>query len=228
MRQTNSDQVPAVAPVPPISPKAPVQVYVGPNDENPLHQLDMLQERAMKLELRVADMSARTAQLQEERQSLKGQDRQIADQRYQTAQHDLAAASIELRSVQQRIGQLERLVIPTSAPPGALTLQPPPDPTDLRSDQVMQIVGGAGMLLIPIVLALTWKILRRGRNTAMADLESSPRLQRMEQAIEAIALEVERIGEAQRFSTKLLSERQPDAIPNRAAAAPVPRAITPH
>lgn len=33
------------------------------------------------------------------------------------------------------------------------------------------------------------------------------RLERMEQAIDAIAVEVERISEAQRFTTKLLSER---------------------
>lgn len=33
------------------------------------------------------------------------------------------------------------------------------------------------------------------------------RLDRMEQAIEAIAVEVERVAEAQRFTTRLLSER---------------------
>jgi hypothetical protein len=35
----------------------------------------------------------------------------------------------------------------------------------------------------------------------------SARLQRMEQAIDSIALEVERISEGQRFTTKLLAER---------------------
>jgi hypothetical protein len=42
------------------------------------------------------------------------------------------------------------------------------------------------------------------------------RLERMEQAIEAIAVEVERISEGQRFTTKLLSERvaeSPRAVP---------------
>jgi hypothetical protein len=33
------------------------------------------------------------------------------------------------------------------------------------------------------------------------------RLERMEQAIDSIAVEVERISEGQRFTTKLLSER---------------------
>jgi hypothetical protein len=50
------------------------------------------------------------------------------------------------------------------------------------------------------------------REQAKAETESSPalseaRLARIEQAVEAIALEVERISEGQRFTTKLLSEQ---------------------
>jgi hypothetical protein len=54
----------------------------------------------------------------------------------------------------------------------------------------------------------------------------------MEQAIESIAIEVERIGEAQRFTTKLLSERQPEPVANRISPAQgarrEPGTITPH
>ena len=50
------------------------------------------------------------------------------------------------------------------------------------------------------------------REQAKAETEFSPalseaRLARIEQAVEAIALEVERISEGQRFTTKLLSEQ---------------------
>jgi hypothetical protein len=38
----------------------------------------------------------------------------------------------------------------------------------------------------------------------------SARMERMEQAIDSIAVEVERISEGQRFTTKLLSERSGD------------------
>ena len=58
-------------------------------------------------------------------------------------------------------------------------------------------------------------------------LESKPvtpslpdtRLERMEQAIESIAIEVERISEAQRFTTKLLTDRagDRDAVPRVAS-----------
>ncbi|MEO7501772.1 MAG: hypothetical protein ABIW94_03950 [Gemmatimonadaceae bacterium] len=41
----------------------------------------------------------------------------------------------------------------------------------------------------------------------------SARMERMEHAIDAIAVEIERISEGQRFTTKLLSEtRKPDAL----------------
>jgi hypothetical protein len=41
--------------------------------------------------------------------------------------------------------------------------------------------------------------------------DTGARLQRMEQAIDAIAVEVERIAEGQRFTTKLLAERRAEA-----------------
>ena len=40
-------------------------------------------------------------------------------------------------------------------------------------------------------------------------VEVTARLERMEQAIDSIAIEVERISEGQRFTTKLLTERAP-------------------
>lgn len=45
--------------------------------------------------------------------------------------------------------------------------------------------------------------------------ETSMRLERIEQAIEAMAVEVERISEGQRFVTRLLAERgkEPAALP---------------
>ena len=39
------------------------------------------------------------------------------------------------------------------------------------------------------------------------------RLERIEQAVDAIAVEVERISEGQRFTTKLLSEGRANALP---------------
>jgi hypothetical protein len=56
--------------------------------------------------------------------------------------------------------------------------------------------------------------------------DESERLARVERAIEAVALEVERIGEGQRYLTHVLGERaRPGAIP---AAKPRVGTDTPH
>ena len=50
---------------------------------------------------------------------------------------------------------------------------------------------------------------------------------RLEQAVEAIAIEVERISEGQRFTTKLLAERR-DMTPDIEARRAPERITTPH
>ena len=52
---------------------------------------------------------------------------------------------------------------------------------------------------------------RRMENAPAMPPELAERMQRMEQAIDAIAVEVERISEGQRFATKLLSESRAPA-----------------
>lgn len=73
-----------------------------------------------------------------------------------------------------------------------------------------------GYMLVKPVFAAWAK-----RLEARAAIPSLPatRLERMEQAIESIAIEVERISEAQRFTTKLLTERGSDR-------GTVPRAVS--
>ena len=72
---------------------------------------------------------------------------------------------------------------------------------------------------IPLVRAYSRKMDAESRNPRIP-MEVSERLARMEQAIEAVAIEVERISEGQRFTTKLLSEgRAPGATQIPAASA---------
>ncbi len=54
---------------------------------------------------------------------------------------------------------------------------------------------------------------RLDRGAGKLPTEVAARLERMEQAIDSIAVEVERISEGQRFTTKLLSERTGMAPP---------------
>ncbi len=80
------------------------------------------------------------------------------------------------------------------------------------------LIGGEwipimAMAIVPIT-AIGFPIARayarrveQGDATKRVPLEVTARLERMEQAIDSIAVEVERISEGQRFTTKLLAER---------------------
>jgi hypothetical protein len=58
---------------------------------------------------------------------------------------------------------------------------------------------------VPLARGLARRLEQGGPPRMSADVLA--RLERMEQALDAIAVEVERISEGQRFTTKLLAER---------------------
>jgi hypothetical protein len=74
---------------------------------------------------------------------------------------------------------------------------------------VLFVMVGVVAIGVPIAKALARKIDRTTDQRSAPDIVA--RLERMEQAIDSIAVEVERISEGQRFTTKLLSERVPRA-----------------
>ena len=92
-----------------------------------------------------------------------------------------------------------------------------PDPAILAIGMAI----GAGLCALIGFPLVGWLARWTGRRTWRMAVESAsatpPRLDRLEQAVESIAIEVERAAEAQRFSARLLSERLPDVT----AALPV-------
>lgn len=57
---------------------------------------------------------------------------------------------------------------------------------------------------LPLARAFARRMDRKGESASASEI--SPRLDRIEQAIEAIAIEVERVSEGQRYTTKAISE----------------------
>jgi hypothetical protein len=68
------------------------------------------------------------------------------------------------------------------------------------------IVGGMIAIFVPLVRAWSKKIEMQGR-VSLPDPEVAARLERIERTVESIAVEIERVSEGQRFTTRLLSER---------------------
>lgn len=94
------------------------------------------------------------------------------------------------------------------------------DPDVVELAQVLAIVGTFAIVMIGCVVAGLTIVKRRPRERPALD---DNRLQHLEQAIDAIALEVERISEGQRFTTRLLAQRQGDGVAEPAEPARVPR-----
>ena len=65
-----------------------------------------------------------------------------------------------------------------------------------------------------MVVTISRMFWRRGSmpRQGPSQAENAERLARMEQAIDSIAIEIERVSEGQRFVTRLMSDRQPAAL----------------
>ena len=83
--------------------------------------------------------------------------------------------------------------------------------------EIIVPLGGMTMVLAivigrPLVSAWAKKLENESRKPAL-DPGVATRLERMEQAIDSIAVEVERISEGQRFTTKLLADSTHTPLP---------------
>jgi hypothetical protein len=191
-------------------------------------RINDLRLKANDIKLRLSDIEIRKHQLADQRQRLGADvDKSTLDKQLADVEHQFAEARIQLEATNEQIGDLET----ERDMSRAFTIQPPPAPADpfLGPEQITMISMGGLVLMLPLVLVLARRLWVRGPRREAIDLENSPRLQRIEQAVEAIAVEVERIGEAQRFTTKLLADRQPAAATHIGAAPRrEPGTITPH
>ena len=99
----------------------------------------------------------------------------------------------------------------------AAMLQPgPPDipPGAIEISEAFFATIAVIALGIPIIRAITRRFERGAPPQAQVSPEVLSRLERIEQGVEAIADEVERIAEAQRFTAKLMAEMQKNALPH--------------
>jgi hypothetical protein len=72
---------------------------------------------------------------------------------------------------------------------------------------VSVIFGTTALVLFPLMRAWARRIEGRGPAPASLPPDVADRLERIERAVESIAVEVERISEGQRFVTKVLADR---------------------
>jgi hypothetical protein len=130
------------------------------------------------------------------------------DQRISTVDKMLAANAVQLAQ--------------SAAIPGAVVEQPPPMQNGPPDEAY--ILGAMFMVIVflPLSIALARRIWRRSAAVVTSlPKEITERLFRMEHAVEATAVEVERIGEGQRFLTRLFTEGEGSRALGAGAQAPI-------
>ncbi len=146
-----------------------------------------------------------------ELKSASGQDAEQLQRGLRITEGQLASTKAKLAELDAQIARAKQ-----SAPaaPGAL-LPPPPLPPEHRMFNLTkdEFLGATTFLfLCPLVLALTVRLLRRKTTPRVQGGIDTERFARLEQAVESVAIEVERIGESQRFQAKLMAEKQADHV----------------
>jgi hypothetical protein len=140
----------------------------------------------------------------------------LSDARESVVTDQIDNASDRLESLQERLDRLisgDQTITVTEAPQS-------PFPPDFIPPQAVDIATMFFITLaviaigIPLARGFSRWAERRGQSSAP---DVTPRLDRIEQAIESVAIEVERISEGQRFSNKLMNELR--ALPAGEGAA---------
>ncbi len=169
-------------------------------------------------------MRAQRRELDRQLDQLENRRENLAEQlntRAATPDADRTGLEARLVEVDKRIADVEKQIAASDAQvaaaaavPGAVIEQPGPrfEPRFVNNgppeEVVITGVVFSALVLFPISLALAKRIWRRGAvNLSTMPQELWQRLSRLEEAVDSVAMEVERIGEGQRFTNKLFSER---------------------
>jgi hypothetical protein len=126
----------------------------------------------------------------------------------------LVTTDARIVDVEKQLASADLQVATSAAVPGVI-IQPPnnsPDPEEI----IGMAMGFSVIILLPLSIAYARRIWRRAPPPALPP-ELNDRMANLERGMEAVAIEVERVGEGQRFVTQLLAEadhrRQVQAIP---------------
>ena len=186
---------------------------------------------------------AQQAQQQAQRELQQAQrEVQQAQREAQQAQQEAQRATQQAqREAQQAVRDIQNELARRGVREGQAVPFPPFPPGGPQIPEGAVIISIAFFVMcaviaigVPLVRAITRRMDRRNAAAPTADADTRDRLERIEQAVDAIAVEVERISEGQRFTTKIISEfrglPQPDpsaALAERAgdrSAVPLSRA----
>jgi len=191
----------ASTPLPPVQPIAPIAAARGTPSPSAIYEGFRAQRRELSNQLDDLEGTRRGITSQLDELDVSSAERKPLETR-------LTDVDSRIKAVDQMLAGNAAQLAQAAAVPGAVIEQPPPAPREGPPEEAW-VLGGIFLIVavFPLSVALARRIWRRSA-AAVTSLprDIADRLQRMEQAIEATAVEVERIGEGQRFITRLFTE----------------------
>ena len=198
--------LPAVPPAPPVPPTGvPGFVVPGPGGPVLLQDPGALRARQSEIAHQLRSATSRRLELAREirRSEPGGADRAGLEARIQLLDQRIMVLESDLGEVGRQIAVASALgARPGMSGRGPRRDGPPRDRTPLALVLTF-------FLLAPLILAASRRMWRGGGRFHAAppvDQETRERLARLETAVDAIAIEMERVAEGQRFVTRLLAE----------------------
>jgi len=215
LQTTPTPQVPAATQT-----LAPNQVTVGGatlSSPQAVYQGYRAQRRELGRQLQELENSRSNLSSRLQDPQVGGADRKGLEQRISSMDERISA-------IDKQMTEADLQVAKAAAIPGA-TVELPSPPRSGPPEEAW-VVGTIFMFIVflPMSIAYSRRIWRRGAQiVTTVPKELSERMMRVEQTVEATAIEIERIGEGQRFMTRVFTEgNAAHALPSGAAqAAPV-------
>jgi hypothetical protein len=134
---------------------------------------------------------------------------QLREQIQQTVRQAQAAAEQAAKAAADQANAQHGIVVtPPTTVVGVPAFPESPIPPEAKDISIaFFVVIGAVIIGLPIMRAIARRIERGSPPPVQIPKEMRDQLQQLSTSVEAIAIEVERISEGQRFTTKMLSER---------------------
>lgn len=204
-------------PAPPPAPPAPGQVVtVGPGISTPKAVY-----RAFNAQRN--ELAEQLETLEDKRRSLVSQIEQGATGASKTGlEVRITEIDKQISEVDKQLAQANVDVAKSAAVEGAV-VPDPPRPRDGPPEEVF-VLGGMFIVvvLLPISIAFARRIWKRSAQAVVAfPQELADRLNRLDQSMDSIAIEVERIGEGQRFVTRVMTDNGSIRAVGAGAAQPL-------
>ena len=197
MIQAKVVQAPPAPPAPGITIVTP-QALAGPPAT--AQEVRALKERRSELSDQLNSATNRRREVARQLQSASGADRSGLEQRLGVLDARIARLESDIDQTGQQLASAPVALVAQTAPARN------PGPT-IAMNAVPILIVFTIFVLCPIALAAARSIWKRGSQPKpVIDRDTTMRLERMEQAMDAIAIEIERVSEGQRFVTRLLAE----------------------